>query len=80
MTKVRASDARARFSSLLDRVAKGEEFVITRFGRPVARLTPLRDVSLERRRQAIERLKAFSKGQTLGDLTVRELRDHGRRF
>jgi prevent-host-death family protein len=80
MTKVRASDARARLSSLLDQVAKGEEFVITRFGRPVARLTPLRDVSLERRRQAIQRLEAFSKGQTLGDLTVRELRDHGRRF
>jgi prevent-host-death family protein len=79
MTKVRASDARTRFSSLLDRVAKGEEFVITRFGRPVARLMPLRDVSLERRRQAIQRLEAFSKGQTLGDLTVRELRDHGRR-
>jgi prevent-host-death family protein len=78
MTKVRASDARARFSSLLDRAARGEEFVITRFGRPVARLTQLRDVSLERRRQAIERLKTFSKGQTLGDLTVRELRDKGR--
>jgi prevent-host-death family protein len=78
MTKVRASDARARFSSLLDRAARGEEFVITRFGRPVARLTQLRDVSRERRRQAIERLKTFSKGQTLGDLTVRELRDKGR--
>jgi prevent-host-death family protein len=78
MTKVRASDARARFSSLLDRAARGEEFLITRFGRPVARLTQLRDVSRERRRQAIERLKTFSKGQTLGDLTVRELRDKGR--
>jgi prevent-host-death family protein len=79
MTKIGASDARAGLSSLLERVANGEEFVITRFGTPAARLAPLPDVSRERRRWAIERLMEFSRGQTLGDLTIRELREQGRR-
>jgi len=64
---------------LLERAGKGEEILITRHGRPVARLAPLREAPRERRREAIRRLKRFSKGQTLGDLTVRELREHGRR-
>ena len=79
MTKVGACEARARFASLLERAGKGEEILITRHGRPVARLAPLREAPRERRREAIRRLKRFSKGQTLGDLTVRELREHGRR-
>ena len=79
MTKVGACEARARFANLLERAAKGEEILITRYGRPFARLAPLSDASRERRRWAIQRLEQFSKGQTLGDLTVRELREQGRR-
>jgi prevent-host-death family protein len=67
-------------ANLLDRVAAGEEILITRYGRPVASLAPLRDASRERRRQAIQRLREFGAGQTLGDLTIGELRAHGRRF
>ena len=33
--------AKARFSELVERAAAGEEIVITRRGRPVARLVPL---------------------------------------
>lgn len=79
MTKIGVSKVRACFGRLLDRAAAGEDILITGFGRPVARLAPLRDVSRERRRQAIQRLKQFSKGQTLGDLTIRDLREQGRR-
>ena len=35
-----AYDAKIRLSHLLDRVASGEQFVITRHGRPIARLVP----------------------------------------
>ena len=78
MARVGACEARARFASLLERAGKGEEILITRHGRPVARLVPLRKALCERRREAIRRLKQFSKGQTLGDLTVRGLREQGR--
>lgn len=38
-TIVGAHDAKARLSELLDRVERGEEVVITRYGRPVAKLS-----------------------------------------
>ena len=40
MTKVEAFEAKNMLSALLDRVERGEEIVITRHGRPVARLVP----------------------------------------
>jgi prevent-host-death family protein len=79
MATVGAFEARTQFATLLARVAKGEEIVITRHGTPVAKLAPVGGNSRERRRKAIDRLQEFCKGQTLGDLTVRELRDQGRR-
>jgi prevent-host-death family protein len=79
MVRVGAFEAKTHFASLLERAAKGEEIVITRHGTPVAKLTPMSADNRERRREAIQRLLEFSKGQTLGDLTIRELRDEGRR-
>jgi prevent-host-death family protein len=34
-------DAKTHFSDLIDQVAKGEEIVISRRGKPVARLAPM---------------------------------------
>jgi prevent-host-death family protein len=47
MEKVNIHDAKTRLSSLIERVEAGEEIVIARAGRPVARLAPL----LPRRRR-----------------------------
>jgi prevent-host-death family protein len=79
MATIGAFEAKTHFASLLERAARGEEIVITRHGTPVAKLVPLSADNHERRREAIRRLKEFSKGQTLGNLTIRELRDEGRR-
>ncbi len=82
METVGAFEAKTHLSELLERVARGEEFTITKHGKPVARLIsavarkPEPDV-----RQVIEELKAFSKGNTLGEgLTIREMIEEGRRF
>jgi prevent-host-death family protein len=40
MTTVAAFEAKTRFGELLDRVVAGEEIVITRHEKPVARLIP----------------------------------------
>ncbi len=40
MIEVGAFEAKNRWSALLDRVEQGEEIIITRHGRPVARLVP----------------------------------------
>jgi prevent-host-death family protein len=79
MTTVGAFEAKTHFSSLLERVAQGEEIVITRHGAPVARLMPVGGSSREGIRATIARLREFSKGQTLDGLSIRALQEEGRR-
>ena len=43
MAEVNVYEAKTHLSRLLDRAQGGEEIVITRHGRPVARLGPIRD-------------------------------------
>jgi prevent-host-death family protein len=79
MAEVGAFEAKTHLSRLLDQVERGETIVITRHGRPVARLTPVGGSSLDDRRDAIAQLKELRKGQTLGGLSLRDLIDEGRR-
>ncbi len=48
MATMNIHEAKTHFSKLLRRVAAGEEILIARAGRPVARLVPVRDASLQR--------------------------------
>ena len=48
MVEVNAHDAKPHLSRLLQRVAAGEEIVISRAGKPVARLVPFRKPSCNR--------------------------------
>jgi prevent-host-death family protein len=40
---VNVAEAKARLSALIDRAAAGEEIILSRAGRPVARLMPLEE-------------------------------------
>jgi prevent-host-death family protein len=79
MITVGAFEAKTHLSSLLDRVAGGEEVVITKHGKPVARLVSATYIDRERVNDAYEKLKVLRKGTTLGGLSWQELRDAGRR-
>lgn len=79
METVGAFEAKTHLSSLLERVAKGESFTITRHGTPVARLMPVETPDQIDRDTALERLKVFGKGRRLG-YDWKELRDAGRRY
>jgi prevent-host-death family protein len=79
MKEVGAFEAKNTLSALLDLVEKGEEVLITRHGKPVARLvrpdgTPDRAKALA----AVERIRELAKGQTLGGISIRELIEDGR--
>ncbi len=43
MTIINTHEAKTHLSQLLDRAANGEEIIIARAGKPIARLTALRD-------------------------------------
>ncbi len=78
MITVGAFEAKTHLSALLDKVAAGEEVVITKHGRPVARLIGARQIDQARVDAAFEKLKALRKETTLGGLTWKMLRDEGR--
>ena len=66
MREIQASDAKARLPQLLDDVERGETLVITRHGRPIARIVP----ETKRRQEEVD--KALS--------SIRELRKRTRKL
>ena len=84
MSEIGAYEAKTHLPKLLERVEKGERFVITRHGRPVAELVPVSQRDAERVRRALKGLRdmrktlakrgvklksALRKNETLRDLT-----------
>ncbi len=76
MKQVGVYEAKTHLPSLLDEVEQGETITITRHGRPIARVVPIR----ERRsvHETIEAIEAFRKGHTLGDISIKEVIEEGR--
>ncbi len=90
MPKVGAYEAKTHLPKLLERVKKGERFVITKHGQPVAELVPVSGSEPERTKRAIDDLKDFradlmQRGVRLRDLldkgeSIRDLAHKGHRF
>ena len=75
MRTVSAREANQSFSKLLQAVVEGEEVVITRRGKPVARLAPIEPVVDAERQAEIDRIIAhLREGVELGE-TVPWTRD-----
>lgn len=84
MGTMTAFEAKTRFGELLDRVARGEEVVITRHDKPVARLVPEGTRRQDDVRRAVaglrdlqQRIRQRSKAK-LPDREVRAAIDEGR--
>ncbi len=85
MATVTAFEAKTRFGELLDRVTHGEEIVITRHDKPVARIIPEGRTSLANIQQAVSDLRelrsSMAKRRGFKPLTDKEIRnsiDEGR--
>ncbi len=57
-TTIAASEAKAKFSELIDRVRSGESFSITLHGEEAAKLVPAKRPSREAIQEVIVRMKA----------------------
>ena len=57
MASVTAFEAKTRFGKLLERVARGEEIIITKYEKPVARIIPAGRAKLEDVRTAVAELR-----------------------
>lgn len=80
ITKIGAFAAKTHLSELLDRVAAGERFTITRHGAPVAELTPA--VAARRRdvRVVIARIRELGRGRKASAKSIRAMIEEGRRY
>ena len=80
-TTIAASEAKAKFSELLDRVRRGESFSITLHGEVTARLVPAKRMGREHIQAVIARMKAsrsILNPPGKKKLEVRDLIDKGR--
>jgi len=81
MREIQASEAKTHLPQLLDDVERGETIVITRHGRPIARLVPEAERREAEIKAAIDEIRTL--GKRAGRITVAEIlsaRDEGRRF
>lgn len=84
MTKITAFEAKTRFGELLERVAKGEEVIITRHDKPVARLVPEGAQRVDDVRRAVTGLQELQQQirkrsrAKVSDRDVRSAIDEGR--
>jgi prevent-host-death family protein len=79
MREMGAFEAKNKFGSLLDQVEHGEEIVITRRGKAVARIVPAEPgFDRAKARRAVEGILEVSRGVTLDGLNIRELINEGR--
>ena len=79
---VGASEAKVKLSELLDKVEHGEQIVITRHGKPIARLVPEGGHDVAKAMAAVEGLLASGKelaarGVRVTQDDIRAIRDEG---
>jgi prevent-host-death family protein len=80
MRKVGAFEAKNTLGTLLDRVQEGEEIMITRHGKEVARLVPAASgIDRAKAANAARNLLQASQGLSLGGVSIKELINEGRR-
>jgi prevent-host-death family protein len=78
--KIGAFEAKNRLSELLAAAENGEETMITKHGKPVAKLVPVREFDRARAREAAEWLIEFRKKHSLGGLKIKDLINEGRKY
>lgn len=80
MKEIGAFEAKNKLAELLDLAEKGEEIIITRHGKQVARLGPIqRPFDREAARRAVATIKEMSKNVRLDGLSIKDLINEGRR-
>jgi prevent-host-death family protein len=77
MPEVSVSEAKTHLPKLLEYVEKGERFIITKHGRPVAELVPATRHDAEIVRKAIQDLRIFRQALDKRGIRLRDLLQEG---
>jgi prevent-host-death family protein len=79
MRAVGAYEAKTHLSRLIEEVARGERFAITKNGVPVAMLVPVPASRKADLREVIQQLRDLRREVKLEGLSIREMIEEGRR-
>ncbi|MGD8836704.1 MAG: type II toxin-antitoxin system prevent-host-death family antitoxin [Desulfobacteraceae bacterium] len=79
MDTVGAYEAKTHLPKLLDRVAKGEQIIITRHGSPVAILRPVDKKNQIDVADVIQKMRRLRKKHRLNGLNIKEMIEQGRK-
>ena len=78
MDRIGIYDAKAKLSQLIDEVNAGGEVVITKRGKPVARLVPPEAPRRKSPARAARRIRALCERLNIRRVNIRELIEEGR--
>lgn len=78
-TSVPLAEAKSKLSELVERVSRGEEFIITRHDAEIARLVPAKRPALAEVGEAIARMRAGRPGRHATAAELRDWKAEGRR-
>jgi len=79
--QIGAFEAKTHFSQIIEKAANGEDFVVTRRGKPVAKIIPFKQEPEMTFKEAVEQLIAMRKryrGKP-GSFNIREAIEEGRK-
>jgi prevent-host-death family protein len=79
--QIGAFEAKTHFSKILDKAENGEDFIITKRGKPVAKIIPFEKKPEMTYKEAVEKLiemRKFYRGEP-GSFNIREAIEEGRR-
>ena len=79
--QIGAFEAKTRFSQIIDKAEHGADFIVTRRGKPVAKIIPFEKKPEMTRQEALQKLKELRKlyrGKP-GSFNIREAIEDGRR-
>lgn len=79
MQTIGSYELKTHLSEVLDDVEHGQSVIVTRHGKPIARIIPEKSAAREQSRQAIESLLQFPRTKLPEGTTIRSLIEEGRR-
>jgi prevent-host-death family protein len=79
MRTVGSYELKTHLSEVLDAVEHGQSVIVTRHGKPIARITPNGEEKREQVKQAVEALRQFPRTRLPRGITIRSLIQEGRR-
>ncbi|MCL2266012.1 MAG: type II toxin-antitoxin system prevent-host-death family antitoxin [Treponema sp.] len=76
-----AFEAKTHFSQILEKIENGEDFVITKRGKPVAKIIPFTEKTISRKEAIISlrEMRKLYRGKP-GDFNIRQAIEDGRKY